>query len=109
MSDAGKVFKIQFQDKEAVYGAYMSFSKDAGLFVPHVTQQHMGAPVFLWVTLPGIKEDFLVSGKVSWIAYGRRKGVGVRLTGDEWSKKLKASIENILGGMIKSPNPTFTM
>lgn len=105
----GKVFHVQYQDKASVYNCYMSFAKDGGLFVPSSHQPSLGDLVLLMVRMPERQELFMLSAKVSWISHGRRKGFGVRMSGDEGSKILKVAIENILGSNIRASNPTYTM
>lgn len=105
----GKVFHVQYAEKSAVYNCYLSFCKDGGVFVPTSTPAHLGTPVHLLIELPGDQNLYAVSGKVIWINYGKRKGVGVRLHPDEFSKGLKVAIENLLTTSLRSPTPTYTM
>jgi Tfp pilus assembly protein PilZ len=84
-----KLLHVQYDDKQALYNAYMSFCRDGGL--------------------PGEPDMHMVSGKVVWINMNKKKGVGIRMIPDEFSRKLQTAIQNSLGGMIKGPNPTFTM
>lgn len=117
MSDAigENVLHVQYRDKPAVYNCFMAFVKDGGLFVPQKLPPgphpyaHLGAPLFLLVELPESPAPFMVSGKVAWINYGKRPGVGVRLTGDEWGRKLVTAVQNLLVGNLRSVQPTFTI
>lgn len=104
-----KLIYVQYTDKQALYNAYMSFCRDGGLFVPGAFQMHLGTNVNLLVEIPTDSTIHAVSGKVSWINANKKKGIGLRLNADEFGKKLRNSIENTLAGLIKSPNPTYTM
>lgn len=105
----GKVFHVDYTEKAAVYNCYMGFCKDGGIFVPSNYSGHLGESVFLMAKLPESGTAFLLSGKVAWLNYGRRKGIGVRLIPDEHSRKFKATIENLLATSMKSANATYTM
>jgi type IV pilus assembly protein PilZ len=104
-----KLLHVQYDDKQALYNAYMSFCRDGGLFVPGSMTAHLGTSLHLMVQLPGEPDMHMVSGKVVWINMNKKKGLGIRMIPDEFSRKLQTAIQNSLGGMIKSPNPTFTM
>jgi Tfp pilus assembly protein PilZ len=106
---SSKLLLVQYEDKQALYNAYMGFCRDGGLFVPGPVASHLGTALNLLVQLPGDPEVHTVSGKVVWINMNKKKGVGVRLSGDEFSRKLQNAIQNSLGGMVKGVNPTFTM
>lgn len=105
----GKVIQVRLTDRASVYNCYMSFAKDGGVFVPCSFEAHIGDHLHLLVSLPDEAEVYALSAKVVWIQHGRRKGFGVRFLGDEGSRALKVMIENILGGNIRSANPTYTM
>lgn len=105
----GKVFQVQYLDKAAVYNCYMSFVKDGGIFVPSNHDAHLGEPVMMMVLLPDLVDPFFLATKVVFIGHGRRRGFGVRLSGDEGSLAFKIAVENLLGGQIKSTMPTYTM
>lgn len=108
-----KVLHVQFTDKQSLYNSFMSFCQGGGLFIPngnlHGVTQHLGVPLQMLVELPGDTVLYTVSGKISWINMNKRKGIGVRMAQDEFSRSLRIAIENNLGGMIKGLTPTYTM
>lgn len=105
----GKVIQVRLTDRASVYNCYMSFAKDGGLFVPCSFEETIGSHIHLLVSLPDQTDIFALSAKIVWIQHGRRKGYGARFLGDEGGRALKVAIENILGGNIRSANPTYTM
>lgn len=106
----GTVIRLHFKERSALYQAYMSFSKDGGLYVPLGGELPlMQSKIFLLVELPESSQIYTASGKVTWINNGRRKGVGVRLNPDEHSRALRIAIENTIAVNMKSNLPTFTM
>jgi type IV pilus assembly protein PilZ len=114
MSDQpGKVVRLKFKDKNALYQSYMSFVKDGGLYVPtkldHTMDVGKPSPVFLLVELPESNEIFPACGKTCWVNDGRKKGVGVRFATDERTKILRIAIENILAANLQSTTQTLTM
>lgn len=104
-----RVLHVHYADKGALYNAYMSFAKDGGLFIPGAFQAHLGTPFLVLVEIPGDDTLYHIAGKVVWINMNKRKGVGVRFPGDEYSLKLRNAIENSLGGMVKGTGATYTM
>lgn len=108
-----KVLHVQYTDKQSLFNCFMSFCRDGGLFIPGGNipgiTPHLGVQVHMLVELPGDPNLYTASGKISWINMDKRRGVGVRMTADEHGRALRNAIENNLGGMIKSPSPTYTM
>lgn len=105
----GNVLHVEYKEKAAVYNCYMSFCKDAGMFVPCTHSSSLGDSFFLIVQIPENTTPFFLSGKVAWLNHGRRKGVGVRMFPDDNSRRFKIAIENLLASSLKSNNPTYTM
>lgn len=69
----------------------------------------MGDLILLSVLIPEIKLPFLVATKVIWISHNaRRTGFGVGFT-DDAGLPLRHAMENLLGGSLRSQNPTYTM
>lgn len=104
-----KLLQLQFTEKQALYNSYMVYCRDGGLFVPTLLTLHLGSMIHLMVEIPGDSAMHMVSGKVVWLNQNKRKGVGLRLISDEFSRALKTAIENTLGGLLKGSNPTYTM
>lgn len=106
----GTVLRVLFKDRNSLYQAYMSFSKDGGIYIPLPGDLPlMNSKVFMLVELPESTQIYPASGRVTWISNGRRKGVGVRLNQDEHSRSLRIAIENLIANNLKSNLPTFTM
>ena len=105
----GKLYQVKYRDKASVFNCYMIFAKDGGMFVPCSRDAQMGEHIMLLVNLPESSQSYLLESRICWISHGRRKGFGVRFSGDEGSRALKVAIENLLGGSLKSTNPTYTM
>lgn len=109
MIEAGNVVRVRYQTKDALNQAYMAFCRDGGIFVPMDKPEAMGSALFLLIELPDMPEILSVSGRVAWINFAKKAGVGIRFNSDEDGKTLRRHIENLLGGMLVSPNPTLTM
>ena len=50
-SDPGAVLSLTIEDSAVLYGAYMSFLQNGGLFVPTRQQYRLGDEVLLLLTL----------------------------------------------------------
>ena len=103
---------IGFSDIKDLYRSYMPFLKTGGLFVRTSRQYKMGQSLALSVTLPDALEPLSVSGKVAWITpHGSQSsspaGIGITFIDDK--SQLGAKIEKLLGGMLNSPDPTYTI
>lgn len=111
-SDQSKL-SIAIKDKAVLYAAYMPFLKSGGLFIPTKKQFKIGDVLSLILTITDLTEQFTVDAEVVWItpakAQGNRApGIGVQFLGNEGSA-LRAKIESILGGALKSDKPTHTL
>jgi type IV pilus assembly protein PilZ len=103
--------KLVFDDKNALYAAFIPLFTEGGLFIATDQEHRLGDAFELAVSLPGEPVPRVVAGKVAWItpahaAGGRAQGVGVALAGDAESRLLKARIEEILGSALASARPT---
>lgn len=105
----GNVYRVQYLDRNAVYSSYMSFLKDKGLFIPSMEDPEIGKSILLFVMLPELSENFMVSGKVSWINYTRKKGFGVHFNKNEQSNALCNAIEGMIIEKVSAAGPTYTM
>lgn len=103
---------IGFSDVKDLYRSYMPFLKTGGLFVRTSRQYKMGQALALTVTLPDALEPIMVSGKIAWITppgsqSSSPAGIGITFIDDK--AQLGAQIEKLLGGMLNSTDPTYTI
>lgn len=107
------MMSLAIRDKNTLYGAYMPFLKNGGLFIPTDKSFELGDEVFLLLTLMDEPERFPITGKVVWVtpkaALGNRPmGIGIQFSGMEGSSVQK-KIETYLAGTMKSERLTNTM
>ena len=110
--DQQSVLALTIQDKSVLYGAYMSFLKNGGLFVPTARSYRLGDEVFLLLTLMDEPEKLPVAGRVVWItpvgAQGNRQaGIGIEFSHEDAT--VTAKIENHLAGSLTSDRVTHTL
>ena len=110
--DQQSVLSLTIQDKSVLYGAYMSFLKNGGLFVPTARSYRLGDEVFLLLTLMDEPEKLPVAGRVVWItpegAQGNRQaGIGIEFSDEDAT--ITARIENHLAGSLTSERVTHTL
>ena len=110
--DQQSVLALTIQDKSVLYGAYMSFLKNGGLFVPTTRPYRLGDEVFLLLTLMDEPEKLPVAGRVVWItpegAQGNRQaGIGIEFSDEDAT--IPAIIENHLAGSLTSERVTHTL
>ena len=108
------VVQLAIKEKAALYAAYIPLFKEGGVFIPTTREYHLGADVYVLLTLPDDTRRYPVAGKVAWVtparaAGNRTQGVGVRFPNDEKSRLLKLKIEEILGAHLASDRPTQTI
>ena len=105
---------LTIQDKGVLYGAYMSFLKNGGLFVPTTRSYRLGDEVFLLLSLMDEPEKIPVAGRVVWItpegAQGNRQaGSGIRIEFSDQDVGITSKIENYLGGFLGSDRVTHPL
>lgn len=111
---AGKdILAATFSDKNALYGAYMSFVKGGGIFIATHKIYKLGDLVELEMKFLEETERFVVTGKVIWItplgAQGNRTaGVGLQFQGEQ-GINIRNKIETLLAGALKAERRTDTM
>lgn len=110
--DQQSVLSLTIQDKSVLYGAYMSFLRNGGLFVPTARTYRLGDEVFLLLTLMDEPEKLPVAGRVVWItpegAQGNRQaGIGIEFSDEDAT--ITAKIENYLAGSLTSDRVTHTL
>ncbi|MDO6681050.1 MULTISPECIES: PilZ domain-containing protein [unclassified Oceanobacter] len=114
MANMGRsgILTLTIKDKAVLYGAYMPFLKEGGLFIPTNRSYKLGDEVFLLLKLMDDPEKLPVAGKVVWItpqgAQGNKTaGIGVQFSGD--NTMARDRIETHLVGAMKSERLTHTM
>lgn len=112
-SSGRKMLNLQLKDRDTLYKSYLSFIEEGGLFIETRENYQLGEEIFLLVSLPEIDQRYPVAGTVIWVtpagAAGiHPQGIGVRF-GSRDEGKLLNRIEKILGEMIDSEIPTYTM
>lgn len=103
---------IGFTDNKELFRCYMPFFKNGGLFIRSARHYRMGQSLALSVTLPDALEPIIVSGKVAWISplgaqSANPAGIGVAFIDDKHN--LSHKISKILGPLLHSNEPTYTM
>ncbi len=107
------IYTVRIKDKNQLYASYMPFITNGGLFIPTNRPHQFGDEVFVMLNLPENVETMPVVGHVVWItpegASGNRPaGIGIQFLELE-GKPLRAKIETLLAGALKSERPTYTM
>ncbi len=107
------IYTVRIKDKNQLYASYMPFITNGGLFIPTTRPHQFGDEVFVMLNLPENIETMPVVGHVVWItpegASGNRPaGIGIQFLELE-GKPLRAKIETLLAGALKSERPTYTM
>ena len=108
------ILSLALKDKAQLYGAYMPYLKQGGIFVPTIKRYFLGQEVFVLLTLPESSERLPVAGKVIWVtppgAQGNRAaGIGVQFADSNEGELVKGKIETLLAGMLTSDKLTQTM
>ncbi|NTS77966.1 PilZ domain-containing protein [Catenovulum sp. SM1970] len=103
---------LEFRSVHELYKHFMPFIQQGGLFFETNRLYDMGHPLALSVLLPGSLEPISVSGKIVWVTpIGSQgatpQGVGIGFIDDK--DHLKDRIETMLGTMLNSNEPTYTM
>ncbi len=102
----------EFEDTKELFRCYMPFISGGGLFIQSNLPLKLGESVSVVLTLPDALEPEMFDTEVIWITpQGAQNvnpaGVGVLLNNTE--NRLQVKIEKIVGTMLTSPEPTYTM
>jgi type IV pilus assembly protein PilZ len=107
------VISLAIREKAALYAAYMPFVHGGGIFVPTTRHANLGDDLYLILTLLEDTTKFAVPGKVAWItppgSTGRQQGLGIQFAKTEAGEQVRAKIEELIGGALKSSRPTHTI
>jgi type IV pilus assembly protein PilZ len=107
------ILKLDFNDRNYLYMAYMPFVKGGGLFIPTHDEYAMGDEVFVMVTLPDNPAPKGVAATVVWITpkgavNPRMHGIGIQISSQDHGA-LNREIEAILAPSMQSERPTRTL
>jgi type IV pilus assembly protein PilZ len=107
------VVQVAIKEKAALYASYMPFVDNGGLFVPTTRAANIGDDIYLIVSLMDDPARDSVSSKVVWMTpagvNGRQQGIGVQFNKGDVAEKVRAKIENLIGGALKAARPTHTL
>jgi len=107
------VISLAIREKAALYAAYMPFVQGGGIFVPTNRPAHLGDDLYLILTLLDDATKFAVPGKVVWItptgSTGRQQGLGIAFARTDAGEQVRAKIEELIGGALKSSRQTHTV
>lgn len=108
------VLSLSIKEKSALYSAYMPLLKNAGIFVPTNKSYTLGDEIYLILSLMDDPHKYPIAGKVAWITpadaqNNKTQGIGVHFPDDESGKRVKLSIEALLGSALNSTRATHTL
>lgn len=107
------VISLAIREKAALYAAYMPYVQGGGIFVPTTRQAQLGDDLYLILTLLEDSTKFAVPGKVVWItppgSTGRQQGLGIQFARNDAGAQVRAKIEELIGGALRSSRPTHTL
>lgn len=105
-------FSLEFLSDRELYQYYMPFVKNGGLFVRTPEYYSLGDDIKLEVTLPDALEASIVIGKVCWLTpIGAQNGTpaGIGVSFDEDKDNVRNQIEQLIGRLLSSSEPTLSM
>ncbi|MBA6232209.1 MULTISPECIES: PilZ domain-containing protein [unclassified Colwellia] len=105
-------FSLEFLSDRELYQYYMPFVKNGGLFVRTPEHYSLGDDIKLEVTLPDALEASIVIGKVCWLTpIGAQNGTpaGIGVSFDEDKDNVCNQIEQLIGRLLSSSEPTLSM
>lgn len=104
------ILSYNIENKQELYGAYMPFLINGGLFVPTKKSFQLGDEVLILLGLMG-EERIAIPGKIAWLtpSGGQNCGVGVQFADSAEGQQAKSTIVSLLAGMLDSDKPTRTI
>ncbi|NMM27820.1 MAG: pilus assembly protein PilZ [Glaciimonas sp.] len=108
------VLSLSIKERSALYSAYMPLLKNAGIFVPTNKSYKLGDEIYLILSLMDDPNKYPIAGKVAWVTpanaqNNKAQGIGVHFPDDESGKRVKHSIEVLLGSAVHSTRATHTL
>lgn len=103
---------VEIEDIKELFKSYMPYIKGGALFIKSNQPFKLGDEVEVSLTLPDALEPESFRSEVVWVnpqgaQNSNPTGIGVSLNNSE--NKLQLKIEKLLGPLINSPEPTYTM
>jgi type IV pilus assembly protein PilZ len=88
--------------------------KNAGIFVPTNKSYTLGDEIYLILSLMDDPQKYPIAGKVAWITpadaqNNKTQGIGVHFPDDDSGRRVKLSIEALLGSAMNSTRATHTL
>lgn len=107
------ILQLNLKEKGHIYGAYMPFIKNGGLFLPTSRHFNVGDEVFILMRLLEDPERLPINAKVVWKtpegADRRPTGYGFQFDDTDQGSYAKNKIEKILAESINSDKLTYTI
>lgn len=103
---------LEYVSERELYLSYMPFLKNGGLFIRTDESYELGHVLTLDITLPDSLESSEVKGAICWqTPIGAQNGTpaGFGVSFDEDPDKVRHQIEKVLGRLLNSADPSFTM
>lgn len=103
---------LEFVTDKDLYQSYMPFVKNGGVFVRTTEHFELGTDIELQILLPDSLEPSTVVGKICWVTpvgaqNGTPAGIGISFIED--TENTRSQIENSIGRLLNSSDPTLTM
>lgn len=103
---------LEFVTDKDLYQSYMPFVKNGGVFVRTTEHFELGTDIELQILLPDSLEPSTVVGKICWVTpvgaqNGTPAGIGISFVED--TENTRSQIENSIGRLLNSSDPTLTM
>jgi len=108
------ILSFSINDKQELYGSYMPFLINGGLFIPTRKRFRLGDEVLVLLTLMG-EERMAIPGRVAWLTpkvstkSQSSSGVGVQFLDTVEGEQAQGRITSELAGMLESDRPTRTL
>jgi len=107
------ILSYNIESKQELYGAYMPFLLNGGLFLPTRKTFTLGDEVLILLSLMG-DERIAIPGRIAWITppgsqRGGSSGVGIQFADSAEGQYAQTAIVSVLAGMLESERPTHTM
>lgn len=107
------VLSLTIKERASLYGSYMPFIENGGLFIPTQKEYAIGDQLYIILQVLSNPKKFSISTKVIWISPAgitqKLQGIGVQLPADAAGNELRLFIEQSLGSALGSSRKTHTL